>query len=272
MRNADAVKFTLIATLTLATASAGLAALWPTALDAARHQSTSLTTAAGQADGGEALVDYQLATWLNPANQTAYAGLARTQILAGRPDDALASLAYAGQGSEAGQLKTRTLIELSRYHEAAAESNHLTAPGRPDADVVLAGLSLALDGHPADIDPLMARVTAPEALQSLRRAQAGNLSLAAELYTTGLLQSSSAILAKQPESYERNLLLARIRYARHTATDLDLAIGYLNTAISLNPASTDARILLAQIYRANGQTDAAAHQDTAIAALKAGRP
>jgi thioredoxin-like negative regulator of GroEL len=271
--NRDAAIFTLISAVTLAAATAGLAALWPAALAAARAQSTELTQAGRQTSGGEALTDYQLAAWLDPNNQAAYTGLAREQILAGRADDALANLSRAGEGSEVMQLKVRTLLELGRYNEAANIANGLTSPDRTTADIALAGLAFALANRPpGDITALMDRVTAPEALQTLQRAQSGNLPLAAELYATGLLRSSSAILTKLPSGYQRDTLLARINIARHTPESLAAAIVNLQAAITANPADITARTLLAQAHRDLGQADAAAAQDSAIAKHKTGRP
>jgi Flp pilus assembly protein TadD len=265
-------KFTLLATLTLLAAAAGLATLWPLALQAARAKATSLVGEAAKASGGEAEVDYRLATWLDPESHTAYVGLARSLITAGHPDEALAALGQAGEGSEVEQLKVRTLIELGRYNEAADVAGKLATPNRQDDDHVLAALAYALADRNSDIDALMPHVSSPEALQRIKRAQAGKLTLAAELYATGLLQSSSAFLMKLPASYERNLLLARIRYARHTPDDLARAAESLEVATSFNPSAPEARQLLAQTYRDQGKTTEAGLQDTLITKLQAGRP
>jgi thioredoxin-like negative regulator of GroEL len=266
------IVFWATSSLTIIGTAAVLAACWPATLAAARSQSATLTTAAGHTDGAEAEVDYRLATWLDSHNQAAYIGLARSLILAGRPDEALASLEHAGQGSEVEQLQVRTLIELGRYHQAAIIAAALTAPSRPDADLTLAALADVLADRAANAAALIPHVSSPEAAQRIARAQAGNVSLGAELYATGLLESSSALLMKLPTSYERNLLLGRIRYTRHTATDLVQATDYLTTATALNPSGLEARALLAKVYRDQNQLPDAIRQEALIAKLQSGRP
>jgi hypothetical protein len=248
------IVFWATSSLTIIGTAAVLAACWPATLAAARSQSATLTTAAGHTDGAEAEVDY------------------RSLILAGRPDEALASLEHAGQGSEVEQLQVRTLIELGRYHQAAIIAAALTAPSRPDADLTLAALADVLADRAADAAALIPHVSSPEAAQRIARAQAGNVSLGAELYATGLLESSSALLMKLPTSYERNLLLGRIRYTRHTATDLVQATDYLTTATALNPSGLEARALLAKVYRDQNQLPDAIRQEALIAKLQSGRP
>jgi cytochrome c-type biogenesis protein CcmH/NrfG len=105
----------------------------------------------------------------------------------------------------------------------------------------------------------------------VKRAQSSKLTLAAELFASGLLNSSSTILQAEPGSYERNLLLARIHYARYTKTSLANAADLLKTAVSINPASIEARSLLAKVHRALEQENEAITQDAAVAKLKAGR-
>lgn len=260
----------LSAGILLASAS-GLAALWPVALQAAHNKSQELTAEAKQAKGGEIEVNYRLATWLDNQNQAAYAGLAQAQINLGQPDAALLSLEHAGQGSEAEQLKVRTLIELGRYNQAANESASLITPGRSTNDIVLAGFSLALAGRATDIEPLIALVGSPEAATRLRRAQSGNLPLASELHATGLLNSSSALLTKLPVSLQRNLLLAQIRFARHSSKDLGEARELLLIAVNIDPANTAARKLLAQVYLDLNQTAEAQAQTTIVNRIEAGQ-
>jgi thioredoxin-like negative regulator of GroEL len=265
------VKFWALAALILLASAAGLAALWPHLIQAAHDQSAKLVREGMQASGGEAEADFQLATWLNPGNHEAYIGLARTQILGGQAEDAIASLAQAGEGSEVEQLKVRTLLELGRNNEAANEATKLSAPGRSQDDLMLAVLAYAAAGRTAD-ESTTARLSSPEALQRVQRANAGALTLAAELYASGLLRSSSALLTRLPTSYERNLLLARINYDRHTKTDLAAAGNLLTGAIALNPASIEARQLLANVYRDQNRLTDAQKQDAFIAKLRNGQP
>lgn len=266
------IKFLSLAALILVVAALSLAALKPIATKAAHHQSEIFTFKAANAQGADAEVNYRLAIWLNPHNQTAFAGLARVQIAAGQPDEALASLSQAGEGSEVDQLKVRTLVELGRFAEAANNATSLTAPGRPISDLFLANLAYILADRPNDTAALMSRLETPEALQRIQRAKADQYSLAAELYATGLLQSSSGLLIKLPESYERNLLLARIRYSRHSSEDLRQATGLLAHALVLNPAGIEARKLLVKTYHDTGQTTEAAKQEALITKLQSGRP
>ncbi len=266
------VKFWVITGLALAGAAAGLASFWPRALAYARSESAQLTREAATAGRGEAQVDYRLATRLDPRNQAAFAGLARIQLAAGHSDEALSLLERAGEGSEVERLKVRTLIELGRYAPAAAAAGKLAVPGAQADDVVLATLADALAGRTTGIAALTPLLASPEALQRVQRVQAGNLPLAAELYATGLLESSSALLIKLPTSFERNLLLGRIYYARHTPSGLALAADFLSDAASLNPASLEVHQLLAAVYHDQNKFSEASRQDALVVKLEAGRP
>jgi len=266
------LKFFVWSGSVLIASAASLASLWPASLAAARQQSASLVQQAAKVSGGEAAVDYRLAIWLDRNNPSAYLGLAQLKIAAGQPGQALALLSRAGEGIAASRLRVRTLIELGRYQEAATAASSLTISGASDDDVVLASLAYALASRPADITALISRVTAPEALQRVLRAQAGYVPLAVELYATGLVQSSSRLLTNLPTSYERNLLLGRIHFARHTSADLSQAADFTSSAAALNPSSLEAHQLLAAIYRAQGNLTAASEQDTLVVKLQGGRP
>lgn len=268
----SSIKFAAFATATILLTAGSLAALWPLALVTARQESAALVGEGSRADAGEAATDFLLATWLDRHNTAAYTALARTQIAAGQPDAALASLTHAGQGSEVEQLRVRTLVELGRTDAAADTATSLTTPGRSQDDLLLAVLAYENAGRHADTPALLSRLTSPEASRAAARAQTGQLGLATELYATGLLRSSSAILAKTPTSYERNLLLARIRYAQHTRPALAEATDYLTAANALNPANTEARTLLAKVYRELGNIHDAQVQTALIAKLQSGRP
>ncbi len=266
-------KFWIIAGVVLTGSVIGLAALWPVALSLARSESVQLTKEAAAAQGTEATTDYHLAVWLNPANQPAYLGLARTEIAADHTDEALQALDHAGEGSEAARLRVRIDLELGRYHDGAQAADTLAkATDRTEGDIVFTALAYGLDGRTADIKPLMPLVASPDALRRIQRAEAQHYALAAELYSSGLLNSSSALLAKEPAGYERNLLLARICYERHTPASLASAADLLTAANTLNPANLDARRLLVQIYQAQKNSSAADQQNILIAKLVAGRP
>jgi hypothetical protein len=265
-------KFWLLASATVVASACALAALWPLALNAARAQSARLTTEATTANGGEAQADYQLATWLDSRNTAAYLGLARLQIAHSQAGLALATLDQAGEGSQAQQLKVRTLIELGRYPQAADAAVTLAAPGRPDDDLVLAALADTLATRTPDVTALIPRLTSPEAAQRVRHAQVDKVTLAYELYATGLPRSSSALLTPAPTSFERNLLLGRIRYATHSPADLAEAADFLASAIALNPAGLEAHQLLANVYRDRKNFAAANQQDSLAVRLQAGKP
>jgi hypothetical protein len=265
-------KFWVIAALALALSTAGLAALWPAALAAAHHQSFGLVADGRRASGGEAFTDYQLAVWLNPANQAAFAGLASAQISNGQPGLALDSLSHAGQSPDVARLKVRTLIELGRNTGAADTARNLTAPGASPNDLVLAALAYAQAGRSSDIAAILPRVGSPEALTRVQRAQAGKLTLAAELSAEGLLNSSRVLLSALSPSFQRNLMLARIDYTRHTDTSLAQAATLLHQAISIEPANPAGHRLLSDVYTEQGNTAAATDETTLLNRLQAGRP
>jgi hypothetical protein len=250
----------------------GLAAAWPSAQASARAKSADLLAQGNAAGGAEAATDYRLATLLDPANEPAQAKLAAVQIAQGRADQALQTLRRAGRGSEVTQLLVRTQIELGQYATAADDAAALTAPGRGEEDLALAALAYALAGRSQDAANLTSRVSSPEAAQRVARANGSQLTLASELYATGLLNSSSALLEQQPASFERNLLYARILITRGTKPGLVQATSLLQQAVSMNPAGTTARQLLIQAYQAQGKDSDAANEQTLLAKLTAGRP
>jgi hypothetical protein len=268
----DTISFAVLSAGILLAGAGGLAALWPTAHAAARSQSAQLLADGTQAGGTEAANDFLLATYLDPANQAAQTKLAQMQLAQGRPDQALRTLSRAGQGSDVEQLKVRTLMELSQTNAAADEADVLAAPGRPDEDLVLAGLAYAVTGRDAQTRDLAARVGSVEASGRLARATASSVTLATELYASGLLNSSSVILERLAPSYERNTLYARILTDRGTKAGLNQAAKLLNQAVAMDPASIETRRALAEVYRELHHQDAATEQETAIAKLQAGRP
>src|SRR6185369_9119784 len=186
--------FFALSCLTLVSAASALALIWNPAHTAvastAKSQAARLIGEASAADSAEAAVDYQLATWLDPANLAGYLGIARIQIAAGHAETALKALDQAGEGSEASNLRIRTLIELGRTNEAADRAVPLAAPGSSDADIILAALAYALAGRTGDITALTPLVSTPQAAQRIARAEAGNVPLAGELYASGLPESS----------------------------------------------------------------------------------
>ncbi|HEX3082486.1 MAG TPA: hypothetical protein VHQ86_04475 [Candidatus Saccharimonadia bacterium] len=250
------VNFFGFSTLIFVLAAASIATAWSplrSGLQAAsRDQAVQFVSAAASAPPQEAVTDYRLATWLDPHNRDAFLGLARTLIKAGHSESALAALEEAGQGSEAAELRVRTLIELGRSAEAANRATDVAHAGASDADLLLAALAYALSGRSTDITPLIPLTSSPEAAGRLARAQAGNVSLAGELYASGLPESSRALLVKQPTSFERNLLLGHIYFDRGTPADLSTATDYLTNAAALNPSNLEVHQLLATVYTDRG--------------------
>lgn len=234
--------FISLATLVVLASATALAYSWPYAQGAARGESSRLVGDAARAKPTEALADYQLAVWLDPASIKAKLGLAAAQIKASQAEAALVTLEGAGQGSEAADLRLRANIELGR-----------TDPG--------SGLAA-----------LIGRQDSPEAVQALDRAEAGQLPLAVELYAAGLPESSSAILLKLPTSFERNLLLARINYDRHTLNSLVVATDNLSVAVALNPSDISAHRLYATVLAERGLNAESSHQTDLIRRLTFKRP
>lgn len=239
---AKSAAFLSLTTLVVLASGAALAFAWPYVLGTARAQSSSLVGEAASAPAPEAFANYQLAVWLDPASTQAKLGLAATQIKTGQAEAAVKTLETAGQGSDAADLRLRANIEL----------------GRTDA---AAGLT-----------QLIARQSSPEALQALRRAESGQLPLATELYAAGLPESSSAILRSLPVSFERNLLLGRINFDRHTTFSLAAATSYLEEAVAINPSHLEARKLYAAALTDVGRTEDSAKQQDLIKKLELGRP
>ena len=266
------IKFFILSALVIICSAAALSATWPLAVNRARASAASLIGEARTANSTEAAADYRLATWLDPSNPAGYIGLAHTQILAGQPEAALTTLDRAGEGSEAAGLRLRSLMELGRTNEAADRAASFAAAGRSDPDIILASLAYALAGRTTNLPALTPLVSSPEAAQRISRAATGDLPLAAELYASGLPESSRTLLMKQPTSFERNFLLAQIFYSRHTEGDLASATDYLQTAVALNPGDIPAHQLLANLYSDRQLTAESAAQTALAARLQSGRP
>jgi hypothetical protein len=269
----SSAKFWILSSVVVIASGAALACLWPTVRAQAATTSVQFVKQAGDTDGGEAWSDYQLATWLNPGNKSAYLGLAASQLAGGRASAALSSLHGAGQGSTVLRLKVRALIETGKYTEAQSDAGKLVSLANPpQADLVLAALADSLKGDSSDIVAITPRLSSPEAAELVTRAKSGNLPLAAALYATGLLNSSSAILTKIPSSFESDLLLAKIDYQWGTPRDLNRAAGLLQTATLMDPSSPAPRQLLVTIYRDENKFTLADNQQALVNKLTTGQP
>jgi thioredoxin-like negative regulator of GroEL len=273
-RTKSSPKFVILSGVIVVASAAALAALWPTAHAFATWKSQDLVNQGRSSrTAEEGAANFQLATWLNPANQTAQFNLGQARLDLGQPNAALTALNQAGQGSDTLRLKLRVYLEQGRHTDAVQTAQELlSAATVTDTDRILACHSYALVGRAAQCQALRALVTSPQALQALSRAEAGKIPAANELYVLGLPNSSERILLKLPASYERNYILGRINYDRHTESTLQQAADYLTSAIQANPATIEARQILAAVYRAQDKPDAASAQDTMATKLRAGRP
>jgi cytochrome c-type biogenesis protein CcmH/NrfG len=80
------------------------------------------------------------------------------------------------------------------------------------------------------------------------------------------------MLLKLPVTYERNLLLSRIYFSQPNQSNLLRAEALLTTAISLQPASINARQLLTVVYRDENKLPQASWQAALVSKLQSGRP
>jgi hypothetical protein len=224
-----------------------------------------------KAKGDTAISFYTLAASIDPGNHAAYLGLATVDYSLGQPANALAALAKAGQGTTVSELTVESRLELGQFNAAAQAAAPLTKIHN-DADLHLAALAYAAAGDTSQAQNLSTRISSPQAAQSASRASAGKLALAQELYVTGLLNASQAVLNSAPASYARNMLLARLMYQAHQKSQLATAANLVETAVFLNPASPTAHQLLAEIYRSQGLADKASQQDSLTQKLLAGQP
>jgi hypothetical protein len=265
-------KFWQLGALVMVTAAAGLAAMWAPAVSIARWESGRLVEEGRHATGAEAQTDFTLASRLDPANRTALLQLARAQIAAGQPDDALQTLDKAAQGSEPQRLKTQTLVELGRYNAAADAGTALAQrPKASGQDLRLAALAQLLAGRDSDAAALAAAAPAQTAAD-IQLAASSRLALAHQLAAAGLNKSATAVLEDQPASYERNLMYARILYAHHSKDDLTQATDLLTVAVAANPSAIPARQLLVNVYQDRSNSPAAAQQAALIKHLQSGTP
>jgi hypothetical protein len=163
-------------------------------------------------------------------------------------------------------------MELGRNNEAADHASALTGKSHTDADIILTALAYAQAGRLSDIPNLIPLVGSPEAAQHISRSQSSSLPLAVELAASGLPESSRRLLMKMVTSFERNILLAQIYFARHTPADDKKASEFLEVAVALNPADAPAHRLLADIYSVRGLTAQSSAQDILASKLEAGRP
>ncbi len=266
------IGFWIAASLIIAL-SAGLAAsFWPIVVEASREQSSRLVEAGKQARGAEAQLDFELASRLNPANQSAALELAKLQLATGQSQTALATLKRAGEGTEVLRLSLRTYLELSQAAKAADLAGRLATTSPANDDIALATLAYIVANQPDKAASLIPRLSSPEAARRLVAAQSYELALARELYSTGLLSSSQRILTSLPASVVRNLLLASILYARGGTERTTQARDLYAQAVQLEPSNLEARQGLVNTFHALGDQRSAGEQTQLLQQLKAGRP
>jgi predicted Zn-dependent protease len=268
----SSVKFSIIAFLVLVTTGGLLALLWPMAIKAAQVQAGQLVAEATLSSGGAAEADFQLATWLDHDNTAAHLGLAQQQYAADQPAATLQSLNGAGDSPTALELKVQTLLELGRYADAANVADQAIKYSTGDAALQYAAFAYVLAGRQADATILEARVSSPEAASAIKQAEAGPLPLAMQLYASGLLNSSNAVLLGQPESFERDLLLGKIYASSTKEPNLVNAAKYLRAASTIQPSNPQVHQLLEYAYTTLGQSANASQQAQLISNIKSGRP
>ena len=253
--------------------SSGLAAsLWPSVLAYSRNESASLTREAGQGTGADAELDYRLAYHLDHGNVTAALHFATAELADEQPQAALDALKAAGEGSDVQRIRIEALLELGNVDAATATGADLAKTDTSDETVRIVALAYGVRRNQDAIAALKARVSSPEALQALSRAQAGNLPLAHDLSATGLNLSTRALLVKLPSSADRDLLLAQtdVRLGTH-AMLADAASSYA-TSLALNPSNLAARGQYVDLLRLLKDPQDAAMQQTLHDAIANGRP
>lgn len=263
------VKFWTIAAVVIAASAATVAGSLPKVQAFANWESTQLVKEADNASASEAETDYQLAVWLNPDNQQAYANLGAAQFAANNSSAALPNLNRAGEGIAVTELRVKSLLELNRPTAARLSVQELARPGEPEDAIVLAALADCVDNHAQDVTQLTPLVTSPGAVRRIQLAQAGGISLAEVLYTTGLLNSSSAILSGLGPSFSRDLLLGQVDYQQGKWTQAE---ELAQAATQNDPASVQAHQLLADVYTKERQPSLAAQQQVLLAQISSGKP
>ncbi len=272
-------KFWLLAGATIVLSGTLLASLWPAALWLARNESVKLSDEAARVSGGdagsaqarEAETDYHLAYWLDHRNAAAALHFATAQLVSDQPQAALKTIAQAGEGSEVRIVRLKAYLELGNTVAAVVIADQLAAVPS-DINTKAAVLAYGVGEKQTQLMVLEARVSSPEALQAVKRAEAGQLPLAVDLYATGLLRSSSALLMKLPASKLGSLYLGRINFHWHTKASLATAADYYASAVALDPSDIQTRTEYAGVLTDLGRDAEADKQRQLMAKLAAGTP
>lgn len=262
------------ASLVLILLSAGLlASCWPLAQTTLQAQSDRLARAGQGTSGRERQLDFQLALHLNPRNHIVALELAKAQLANHQPVAALASLARAGQGREADRVRLPAELEANQLSAAQATADRLAgASSTTPSELPLIAFTYLLDHRIGETEQLKPRLASPEALQRVQHAQSSPIALASELYVLGLPNSATELLARQPPSLARCLLLGQLYSSRHTPAALLQAKDQFALAVQINPANLEAHLGLQAAWRDLGDPASAAQQQTLIHRLQVGQP
>ncbi|HSX41082.1 MAG TPA: hypothetical protein VLF21_00365 [Candidatus Saccharimonadales bacterium] len=235
----------------------------------------------------DALVKYQMATFLDPANASYENAIADLYLQRHRPDAAILALGHLPKG-EGRQRIAEIQFRQGKYDEAvrtliddrSGPAIELTAKclmekGQGSAAVELltradtdeAALLMALAQASLSQPVTKRSVSSPEAAQALQRAEAGKLPLAQELYTRGLLHSSQRVLESVPnDNVEKFKLLANINLSIQPVTSAGLkqAQSVAQAGLNLNPGDLPLRKLLRDVDIKLGLSQEASRQTNLI--------
>jgi hypothetical protein len=264
-----------ITTLAIVTVSGLLASIWPAAASLRRSQAARLVETGNQASGHTAELNYRLANLLDHGNPIAALHLATLELASGQAraaHDTLTPALAAGQGSALLAIDAQAQLESGDTSDAAAAARRLAAITANQDQLAIAAVVLAAAGQGSDVATLKARVTAPEATGRINRAESGNIALAQDLASHGLLVSSSAILEKLPSTAPRDLLLAKIKATSHDKARRREAADLYRSYLATVPTDAATRLTYASLLDQLGRTTDAATQRALAASLISGRP
>ena len=225
-------------------ASALVVLAWPYL---AGNRASVLVAQAGQGSR-ESLLDYQLANILDPHNVAAAAAVAQAH-LASDPARALRICNRAGDSAALDAVYVKALLELGLRTDAANFSRRLVVTRLTDDATLTVAFSFALTGQQSHIPALASRLSSPAALQRLQRIEAGNVALSDELAASGLLRSSSALLATLPDSAPRDIRLASLKSLSPYRVDQMEASKLYSAYLQAMPADIAARQNYANLWQ-----------------------
>lgn len=265
--------FITLCALTLLAAAGMLAISMPWWSHLPQTQASYLRHLAQTASVDEQLLLNRFATWFDHDNPEAHLSIAQASLKLHDPVTGLNQLKFLPANPTTVTLKAQLLLEDNQPSAAVETITPITIdPLASEPTIVTACLAQAVMGQAPACGPLAGRVSSPEAITSILRAQGDAITLASALYANGLHLSAQRILSNEPVSPTRNLLLARIHYDLHTQTSLQSARDLLIMTTNLNPAGLEARQLLRMVYQDLDDLNGAATQSELIDRLTSGRP